>query len=95
MAFKRTTDHDEIRSWVQTHGGQPTALRTKDGDLAIVRFDYLTSPVQSPATAQLQPISWDEFFQQFEKHKLAFIYQENVESGQENKLSKLVGRQGS
>lgn len=95
MAFRRTINHEEIRSWVQEHGGQPRALRTTDGDFAIVRFDYRDALQSSASSVPLEPISWDEFFHQFEDRRLAFVYEENAESGQENKLSKLVGRQGS
>jgi hypothetical protein len=44
MASKSTTttDHDEIRGWVEEHGGKPVTVRgTGDGDDAgVLRIDF-------------------------------------------------------
>lgn len=70
-----TTDHEEIREWVETHGGQPALVRripeVRDGgDLSL---EFLVDG-QEP---ELVPISWADFFQRFEDHHLAFLYEED------------------
>ncbi len=87
---KTTTDHDEIRRWVEDHGGKPVTVRgTGDGDEAgVLRIDF-------PGCAgedQLEPISWDEWFQKFDDSDLAFLYQEEKASGEDSTFFKLVSR---
>jgi len=109
MPFRKTTDHEEIKLWVESHGGRPAAIRTLDGDLGVVRIDYslnsdriagsvrgdrhrgsLTGGLDDPGTQQ--PLTWDEFFEQFENRKLAFIYDDEVPPGFEERSAKLVNR---
>jgi hypothetical protein len=88
--YKRTTDHDEIRAWVEAHGGQPAALRTADGDVGVVRLNF-----RPGSTPPLHPLTWEEFFETFEERKLAFIYADDVPKGQEDRVTKLVTRKAS
>ena len=39
---KSTTDHDDIRRWVEERGGQPARVKETgdDGDPGILRIDY-------------------------------------------------------
>lgn len=59
-----TTDHDEIRRWVEEHDGRPAAVRsTGDGDdPGILRIDLPGGAGED----QLQPIGWDEWFEKFD-----------------------------
>jgi hypothetical protein len=87
---KTTTDHDEIRSWVEEHDGSPASVRgTEDGDSAgVLRIDF-------PGGAgddRLEQISWDEWFEKFDSEKLAFLYQEQKASGEDSTFFKLVNR---
>lgn len=41
----------------------------------------------------LQPIEWDEFFEQFEANNLAFLYQGG--KGNKSRFSKLVSRESA
>lgn len=81
-----TTNHDEIRKWVEAKGGKPAAVgRThQKGDVGIIRIMFPDNP-QSEHDA-LTEISWDEFFKEFEKRKLALVYEED------SLFSKIVGR---
>jgi hypothetical protein len=87
---KTTTDHDEIRRWVEERGGRPAAVKdTGNGDdPGILRIDY---PGRGDDES-LEPISWDTFFEHFEKNNLAFVYQEETKDGSESRFSKLVNR---
>lgn len=82
-----TTDHDEIREWVEAHGGQPaTVKRTTRGHQAagVLRIDF---PGFS-GEQSLKSVSWDEWFQVFDQRKLAFLYQQKGNS----RFNKLVSR---
>ena len=87
---KTTTDHDEIRSWVEERGGHPARVKnTERGDSAgLLRIDY---PGFSGGDS-LEMISWDEFFTGFDENNLAFLYQEKTKDGKESRFSKLIDR---
>ena len=61
---KTTTDHNEIRRWVEERGGFPASVKgTGDGnDPGLLRIDY---PGFS-GEEKLQKISWEEFFAKFD-----------------------------
>ena len=85
-----TTNHDEIRKWVEARGGRPACVKTtgSKNDIGLLRIDY---PGRGDDD-KLQPIEWDEFFQKFDKEKLAFLYQETTADGKESRFSKLIAR---
>jgi hypothetical protein len=85
-----TTDHATIRRFVEERGGRPARVRgTGDAENAgLLRIDF---PGRGKAQ-ELEPISWDEFFEKFEQEKLAFVYQERTRAGRESRFSKLVAR---
>src|SRR5688500_8763936 len=85
-----TTDHNEIRRWVEERGGHPARVKgTEKGKTAgVLRIDY---PGFS-GDDRLEEISWEEFFDGFEENELAFIYQEKTSDGEISRFSKLVDR---
>ncbi len=87
---KITTDHNEIKRWVESRGGRPARVKGTGGkaDPGLLRIDY---PGYS-GEETLDEISWDEFFDAFEKNRLAFLYQEETKGGEESRFSKLVSR---
>src|SRR5690349_14340116 len=65
-----TTDHDEIREWVESHGGHPSIVkRTQRGANGggVLRIDF---PGFS-GEESLAETSWDEWFRVFDERKLA------------------------
>lgn len=85
-----TTDHETIRRWVEERGGRPATVKgTGNGDAGLLRIDY---PGEGDDES-LQEISWDDFFDKFDKEKLAFLYQEKKADGQESRFSKFVSRE--
>ena len=87
---KITTNHDEIRQWVENRGGQPARVKGtgSSDDAGLLRIDY-------PGHGEdenLEKLSWDDFFEKFEREQLAFLYQESTSSGEESRFSKLVSR---
>ncbi len=85
---KTTTDHDEIRRWVSERGGFPARVKGTDEKGGVLRIDY---PGYS-GEETLQTITWTEFFKGFERNQLAFLYQEETQSGEESRFSKLISR---
>jgi hypothetical protein len=81
-----TVDHDTIRKWAESKGGKPAAVgRThKGGDIGIIRIMFPNNPQSQHES--LVEISWDEFFDQFEKSRLALLYEKD------GLFNKVVGR---
>lgn len=85
-----TTDHDEIRSWVERHDGKPVSVRGTDkgGDAGVLRIDF----PGGAGSDDLEEINWDDWFQTFDESKLAFLYQEHKSDGEDSTFFKLVSR---
>ena len=81
---KVTTNHDEIRRWVEKRGGHRAQVKGTE----LLRIDY---PGFS-GEERLEKITWDQFFAAFEENNLAFLYQEKTKDGSESRFSKLVDR---
>jgi hypothetical protein len=81
-----TTNHDEIRTWAERHGGQPAAVKAthRGDDVGIVRIMFPKAP-HSEHDA-LEPISWEQFFDEFDDRDLALLYEP------ESNFNKLIGR---
>jgi hypothetical protein len=87
---RTTTDHGEIRRWVEERGGRPARVKGtgSDDDAGLLRIDYLGRGEDDA----LEEVSWDEFFEAFETNNLAFLYQEETKEGSESRFSKFVSR---
>lgn len=85
---KVTTDHKKIRSWAEKRGGKPAAVKgTGSGDdPGVLRIDFPGYTGEE----SLQEITWEQFFDKFEKERLAFLYQES-----ESRFSRLLDREQS
>jgi hypothetical protein len=86
----KTTDHEEIRRWVEEHGGRPARVRGTghDGDPGVLRIDFPGGAGED----ELEPISWDEWFRKFDEQNLALLYQERRADGEDSTFAKLVRR---
>jgi hypothetical protein len=75
-----TRDHHAIRLWASRHQAEPatgeatssgpSTIQVSDGGAGI-RFNF-------PGMSRFRPISWDEWFDNFERHRLVFVYEEDV-----------------
>ena len=86
---KVTTDHDEIRRWVEERGGRPAVVKSTRGkgdEQGILHIDF----PGFTGEGALEPTSWEEFFKQFDHEGLAFVYQEATASGQKSNFNKIV-----
>ena len=84
---KVTTNHEEIRRWVESKGGCPARVKGtgRGNDPGILRIDYPGfSGVES-----LERMPWDKWFDAFDKNNLAMVYQPT------SRFSKLVSRESA
>jgi hypothetical protein len=88
---KKTTDHEEIRRWAEERGCRPATVKgTEKGDVAgVLRFDC------NEPEERLEQISWEEFFEKFDKENLALLYQDQTAGGGESRFFKFVDRDGN
>jgi hypothetical protein len=89
-AAQVSVDHEFIRRWVEKRGGNPAVVKRTHGQRGpgVFRIDY---PGYSGDKA-LEAVEWDEFFDVFDRRKLAFLYQDKTAQGAPSRFSKLVRR---
>ena len=85
-----TTNHEQIKQWVEERGGNPARVKGTENKTSpgLLRIDY---PGFS-GEERLEEITWDEFFEGFDKNKLAFLYQDKTADGKISRFSKLIDR---
>ena len=75
---RATRDRDEIRRWAAEHNAEPaTGEATTSGPLTVdvndggagIRFNF-------PGFARFRPISWEEWFENFFRYELVFVFEE-------------------
>ena len=87
-----TTNHDDIRKWVEKRGGHPAAVAdTMDNGQggALLRIDF--DEPGGNDDDRLKRIGWDEFFKIFDDNDLAFLRSEDGDS----RFSKFVDKQSA
>lgn len=86
---KTTTDHDEIRRWVEEHDGRPATVKATEegGEPGVLRIDF-----PGGDDDRLEEISWDDFFAKFDEEGLALLYQEQKADGSDSTFAKFVSR---
>jgi hypothetical protein len=92
---RTTTDHDEIRSWVEQHGGVPATVKGTaegsgegSGEAGVLTIDFPGGAGED----RLEHIGWDDWFAKFEENGLAFLYQPQKADGGDSTFFKLVRR---
>jgi hypothetical protein len=87
---RTTTDHEEIRRWVEDHDGKPASVKgTERGDEAgVLRIDFPGGAGEE----SLEHIGWEDWFEKFDASNLAFLYQESKADGEDSTFFKLVDR---
>jgi hypothetical protein len=74
---KSTTDHDDILRWAKKHHAKPAAVKRthSDDSVGIIRLMFPDAPQSKHE--ELEEISWDEFFEQFDERGLVLLYEED------------------
>ena len=86
---KTTTDHKEIRRWIEARGGHPSVVKDtegRDGE-GLLRVEF-----RHPE--KLEDVDWEVFFKTFEDRELAFLHQDKTAGGEESRFFKFVEREG-
>lgn len=84
-AMHTTTNHDEIRQYVEARGGTPAFV----GDTGSLLIVY----PGSAGGATSEQMTWDQFFKAFEANNLAMTYQAETAEGKPSNVLKFVQRQ--
>jgi hypothetical protein len=94
-AVLATDDHELIREWAAQHDAEPaTGEQTPSGPATInVRDDGTGIRFNFPAAARFRPITWDEWFQNFARHDLMFVYERDVPGQTPSARYRLVPRE--
>jgi hypothetical protein len=78
-----TRDHGVIRQWASRRRAEPaTGEATMSGPATVtiadtgagIRFNF-------PGLGPFRPISWEECFENFDRHQLAFVYEDAADEG--------------
>ncbi|HPD46393.1 MAG TPA: hypothetical protein P5279_07000 [Anaerohalosphaeraceae bacterium] len=87
---KTTTDHEQIRQWVEERGGSPAVVAETHGEdeTGILRIDM---PGYSGGES-LEHISWEEWFEKFDAEDLAFLYQDTTQEGEQSSFNKIISK---
>jgi hypothetical protein len=80
---KPVTDHNEIRRWAESNNGRPACVKdtAKGKNPGVLRLDF------DEKEESLEQISWDAWFDAFEKNKLALLI------SPDSRFNKLVSRE--
>jgi hypothetical protein len=87
---KTTNNHDEIKKWVEARGGKPAIVKGtgSDDDVGLLRINF-----PGGAEDSLEDISWDQFFQEFDRRGLEFLYQDETSDHKVSRFFKLINAQ--
>jgi vacuolar-type H+-ATPase subunit H len=88
-----TTDHETIKQWTEERGGEPATVTGtgSDGKPGILRIHFPGHGTDESLTK----ITWDAFFEKFEHEKLAFLYQDRLQSGEISRFHRFIQRKES
>lgn len=87
---KITDDHDFIKKWTEERYGEPAVVegvvdKEKAGEMLRIHFIDDT-------WERLKGISWELFFDIFEKNNLALLYHVESSGGHQSKYYKLIDK---
>lgn len=87
----KTHDHQTIRKWVEERNGVPAKIKGTGSskEEGVLRIHF---PEHSDSD-DFEEISWEDFFTDFEKNKLDFLYQEKKSDGESSTFHKFVERE--
>lgn len=83
-----TTDHDRIKSWAESRGGEPAFVgETLNDDQkgVVLRIKFQNED-------DLETVGWDTFFDHFEEKNLAALLQDETSDGSKSRFVKFIDR---
>lgn len=90
-----TDDPDLIREWAARHRAEPaTGETTPSGPATVdVRDEGAGIRFNFPGAAPFRPITWEEWFENFSRHDLMFVYERDVPGRPPSNRYRLVPKQ--
>ncbi len=89
---KSTINHDEIKEWAEQRKGKPAIVEgtgnNDPGGIGLLRINF-----EGYDDPRLKDVSWDDFFETFDKKNLAFLYQDTISDEQTSRFFKFVDRE--
>ena len=79
--MKYTTDHEEIREWIEDRGGLPSVVKGMVEENGTERPEMLHVSFGAP-DPNMEKLDWEEFFERFEDANLALTYEEKTVKGE-------------
>jgi len=76
-----TVDHDEIKSWAEASDRRPVQVRDYTGENLYDRLRFRFPDERHPGEEDL---SWDTFFDIFDREKLEFLYEDIADEAVED-----------
>jgi hypothetical protein len=88
--LNQTHDHHIIQEWVEKRKGIPTRIKgtgkTEDDGLLRIHFP------ENSKSDNFEEMEWEDFFKDFDKNKLDFLYQDKKADGETSTFHKFVER---
>jgi hypothetical protein len=86
----QTHDHKIIQEWVEKRKGIPTRVKGtgKEDDDGLLRIHF----PENSKSDNFEEMEWEDFFADFEKNKLDFLYQDKKADGETSTFHKFVER---
>jgi hypothetical protein len=97
LRTQATRDREAIRNWATLHSAEPaTGEATTSGPSTVdvndagagIRFNF-------PGFSRFRPISWEEWFDNFYRHDLVFVYEEIDRAAVEGRAWELAQTRGA
>lgn len=87
---EKTRDHSVIKKWTEERNGIPSKIKGtgKENDDGVLRIHF---PDHSDSD-NFEEISWEDFFAEFDRSKLDFLYQDKKADGESSTFHKFVSR---
>lgn len=84
---KTTTNHSEIKKWVEDRKGKPARVKKTgdENDIGLLRINF-----PGGSEENIENITWKEFFEKFDEKKLALLYQDKKLNGEVSTFNKFV-----
>jgi hypothetical protein len=79
IAGKVTTDPNFIKTWIEKREGTPGMIKNGRGGPKDIKLAVRFPDV--PGNEKVVPISWESFFQKFDRERLSFMYEETGPDG--------------
>lgn len=81
MAMKYTIDNDEIRTWMEEHGGTPAVVKETSEDEEEEESADMLHISFNPNDPNMEEMDWEEFFERFDNENLALVYDDEAPEG--------------